>query len=250
MITQGQRQPRADLPRSARWCAVVLGLTCVLAGCRIPSQLTAGSSSTPQYERANIVYDLDGAQRPLPLTDSEIKPVSFTGTPDTLTPGPQWAGATLSLQYPHPEGLTDTARATLRLSSEPRRDSLSTLAQASRWLGWSRSDEQPAATEGSASKPTLRDDEIWVLDIPRQQLDLLLTDLQQNGFFQAQTRSQSGTRLDVQLNWGRVQKEWSSEPRLDHFVSRVYREGRLEGLVARNSDPQHPNVYAHSSAGQ
>lgn len=243
-MTQGQKQPRTGLPQSMRWCAVVLSLACVLSGCRIPSAVTAGKSATPQYERANIVYDLDGAQRPLPLTDSEIKPVAFAGTPETLTPAPEWAGATLSLQYPHPEGLADTARATLRLSAEPHRDSLSTLAQASRWLGWNKSPEESAASGDTTAKPPLRDDEIWVLDIPKQQLDLLLTDLQQNGFFQAQTRSQSGTKLDVQLNWGRVQKEWSSEPRLDHFMSRVYREGRLEGLVARNADPQHPNVYA------
>lgn len=242
-MTQGRKQPRTALPRSPRWCAVVLGLTCLLAGCRIPSQLTAANSSSPQYDRANIVYELDGAQRPLPLTDSEIKPVSFAGPSEMLTPAPEWAGATLSLQYPHPEGLTDTARATLRLSAEPRRDSLSTFAQASRWLGWSRGNEPSSASEPSATTQPLRDDEIWVLDIPRQQLDLLLTDLQQNGFFQAQTRAQSGTKLDVQLNWGRVQKEWSSEPRLDHFMSRVYREGRLEGLVARNSDAQQ-NVYA------
>jgi hypothetical protein len=220
----------------------MLVLVCVLPGCRIPNDVAKGSES-PQYERANIVYELDGAQRPLPLTDSDIKPVSFTSASDTpAASAPEWTGATLSLQFPHPDGLADTARATLRLSAEPQRDSLSTFAQASRWLGWSKGTEQTAtATE---QKTPVRDDEIWVLDIPKQQLDLLLTDLQQGGFFQAQTRSPTGTKLDVQLNWGRVQKEWSSEPRLDNFMSRVYREGRLEGLVARTTEPQHSNVYA------
>ncbi len=243
-MTQGQRMPRANGPQSVRWCGAILWLVCVLAGCRIPNQLTAGNSATPQYEKANIVYELDGAQRPLPLTDAEIKPAAFTETPDVAAVAPEWAGATLTLQYPHPDGQEDTARATLRLSAEPLRNSPTALAAATRWLGWNRTAEQPAATGDAAPRQPLRDDEIWVLDVPKQQLDLLLTDLQQSGFFQAQTRSQTGTKLDVQLNWGRVQKEWSSEPRLDHFMSRVYREGHLKGLVARESGVGHPNIYA------
>jgi hypothetical protein len=30
---------------------------------------------------------------------------------------------------------------------------------------------------------------------------------------------------------GRTEKAWTPEPRLDHFVARVYREGRLGGFV-------------------
>jgi hypothetical protein len=229
-----------------RLCLVLLwlaGLPCLTVGCRIPNGI-ARSGSNPQYERASIVYELDGSRRPLPLTDSEIKPASFTAGAEATSEAPEWAGATLTLQYPHPDGIADTARATLRLTAEPIHNSRSAFAQASRWLGWSHSDDQTSVTIDGDSKSPSRDDEIWVLDIPKQQLDLLLTDLQQSGFFQAQTRTQSGTKLDVQLNWGRVQKEWSSEPRLDHFMSRVYREGSLGGLVARDSRPDHQNVYA------
>lgn len=222
----------------------MLWLGCFITGCRIPSQFTAGKDPSPQYERANIVYELDGAQRALPLTDSEIKTASFTGAPEAPAAFPEWGGATLTLQYPHPDGIADTARASLRLSAEPPKNSRSALAQATRWLGWNRSTGQPAQDGEPAPQQPSRDDEIWVLDIPKQQLDLLLSDLQQNGFFQPQTRSQTGTKLDVQLNYGRVQKEWSSEPRLDHFMSRVYREGRLDGLMAREALPEHPDVYA------
>lgn len=233
--------------RQTRWASlggIVLCLASVLAGCRLPSSLSASKSGTPQYERANIVYALDGAQRPLPLTSSSIKPVAFDAdSPPTPTPAPEWAEATLTIQYPHPDGTADTARATLRLSAEPRPDSPSTIAQARRWLGWSTTAETTEATGTPEIKTASRDDEIWVLDIPKQQLDLLLAELQGNGFFQAQTRAQSGTNLDVQLNWGRVQKEWSAEPRLDHFMTRVYREGRLGGLVAKDTDSEHSNIF-------
>lgn len=243
MSKQGQRSPCSRWLPSRKGCAAIFWLGLVSVGCQLPNQLTTKVTGT-QYERANIVYELDGAQRPLPLTDGEIKPASFSDAEAAAPIAPEWAAATLTLQYPHPEGDADTARATLRLSAEPPRNSPSALAKATRWLGLSKAGESAEGHEDAAPVQPTRDDEIWVLDIPKQQLDLLVTDLQQNGFFQAQTRSQSGTKLDVQINWGRVQKEWSSEPRLDHFMSRVYREGRLEGLVARETQAGHPHVLA------
>lgn len=243
-MTQGQRTPRFRLPRFVgAWCAI-LCLICCLEGCQLPDRLAASKTGAPQYERANIVYELDGTQRPLPLAGSEIKPAAFESEEESPPTATEWAGATLSIQYPHPDGMADTARATLRLSAEPQPHSLSAGAQARRWLGWNKSLSANANSESSGPHPPTRDDEIWVLDIPKPQLDLLLTELQGNGFFQAQTRAESGTKLDVQLNWGRVQKEWSAEPRLDHFMARVYREGRLGGLVAKDSAPDHTNVLA------
>lgn len=239
-MTPGQGLPRARL-RTLSLCAACLCLAGTFLGCKVPGQMNVGDSSKPQYQRANVVYELDGTQRALPLTDPEVKTASLTGMNEVPVASPEWSGATLTLQYPHPDGIADTARATLRLTAEPARNSRSAVAQASRWLGWNKSVEGIEPLTQKDPHP-LPDDEIWVLDIPKEQLDLLLTDLQQSGFFQAQTRSQTGTKLDVQLNWGRMQKEWSSEPRLDHFMSRVYREGRLEGLVART--PDHHNIYA------
>lgn len=248
-MTWGLRTLSARLPRSARISGAVLCLACWLAGCRLPNQLSASKSGTPQYERANIVYELDGTQRALPLASTEIKPVTFDGDSETVAAAaPEWAGASLSIQYPHPDGTPDTARATLRLTAEPPHDSPSAVAQARRWLGWGNPAESTATADRASDKLTkkapVRDDEIWVLDIPKQQLDLLLAELQGNGFFQAQTRAESGTRLDVQLNGGRLHKEWSAEPRLDHFMARVYKEGRLGGLVAKQSEFEHPNVFA------
>ena len=242
-MTLGQRTPPVRRPHLVRIGGVVLFVASALAGCRLPTPLSASKSGTPQYERANIVYELDAGQRPLPLISSEIKPVAFDPDPETPPPPLEWAAATLAIQYPHPDGAADTARATLRLSAEPRSDSPSAVAQARRWLGWSVPPETTADSASTESKAPRRDDEIWVLDIPKQQLDLMLTELQGNGFFQSQTRAESGTKLDVQLNWGRVQKEWSAEPRLDHFMSRVYREGRLGGLVAKDLDIEHANIF-------
>jgi len=241
------RRSRKQLPSGKLFAAILL-LACCFQGCQLPSRIQLGKSGSPQFERANIVYKLDGGLRPLPLTDVEIKPVSFddaiAAKPSETAMSSEWSTATLSVQYPHPDGTPDSARATLRLSAVPAGESGFSISQTSRWLGRNASSElSPHANSG---KPALPDDEIWVLDLPRQELDLLVSDLQKSGFFQAQTRAESGTNLDVQLDFGRVNKQWTAEPRLDQFISRVYLEGQLGGLVACDS----PEFQAGALAGR
>jgi hypothetical protein len=186
-------------------------------GCKLPARFARTDSGALKYERANIVYDVNGQQRPLPLGAASIKPVGYDHPESPSQNGEvNWASAKLSIQYPHPDGNRDLARAILRLSGKPA-----------------------SATDAkSAKSDVMADDEIWVLDFPRQQLDLLLGDLAGSGFFEEQQRQEPGTHLDVQVDWGRTRKTWTPEPRLDHFVSRVYNEGRLGGFVAAQS-PSH-----------
>lgn len=217
------------------FCAIPVSI----AGCQIPAQMRAAAHGEPQYERASIVYDLDGRIRPLPLTLDALQPVSHEESLAAAT-STDWKKATLSVQYPGPDGDLTRARATLRLSAQASAP-VSAFKAASGWLGLNRHPD-----EASPDMESKKDDELWVLDLPKEELDLLLTDLQQGGFFESQTRSESGTELDVHLNWGHVKKEWSPEPRLDHFFSRVYREGRLEGLVAADT----PSVSNRAIAGR
>lgn len=221
------------------WCAVGLLLgCCLLAGCRIPPRLGVTDTGSPRYDRAMVVYELNGTQRPLPLSADEISPAGFEGRSPFEEPVPSaWASARLAIQYPHPDGDTEMARATLRLSSRPF-EPADPMAEAqgkvfgldllsTRSFGTPENDTTIADASG-----TYPDDEIWVLDFPKQQLDLLLVDLAHGGFFEDQLRSASDARIDVQIDRGRTRKSWTSEPRLDHFVARVYREGRLGGFVS------------------
>jgi hypothetical protein len=173
---------------------------------------------------------------------AEITPVSFESTlSDDQHPASGWATATLAIQYPHPDGSTDKAQATLRLSSQ---NPAKAAPAQTRLFGFdllaARSLTPPADSPeavASGAPPASPDDEIWVLDFPKQQLDLLLVDLAGNGFFAAQMRNDPGTHLDVQIDRGRTEKAWTPEPRLDHFVARVYREGRLGGFVPCQQSP-------------
>ena len=235
-------------PRSSRFLTACFLLAVTTVGCQLPNRIKLSKSGSPQYERANIVYRLDGGLRPLPLSDADIQPVSFedavAARPHETPVASEWSTATLSVQFPHPDGIQDAARATLRLSAVPAGESGFAISQASRWLG--RAQSSLPSLHGDPEKQPQRDDEIWVLDLPKQELDLLVADLQKSGYFQAQTRAESGTKLDVQLDYGRVTKEWSAEPRLDQFISRVYTEGQLGGLVACDE----PDVHAGALAGR
>ena len=226
---------------------LILGGMCLLSmvGCQyLPHRATVARDGQPQYERADIVYELDGSQRPLPLRLESLTPgddaEKLAENPDQL-----WTQATLTVQYPHRDLPADMARATLRLTSgktKPTGWARAKLDQAERFLGWDRSQEASVTSAPDANSQ--KDDEIWVLDLPLQQIDLLLADLEQEGYFTSQTRQQAGTRLGVTLNRGKTVKEWSPEPRLDHFMARVYHEGRLSGLVASSSGDSSGNFLA------
>lgn len=252
MTRSGERTQWQKRSRSAGLFAAVVFLALTASGCQLPSRIKLTKTGSPQYDRANIVYRLDGGLRPLPLTDAEIKAVSFedavSAKPSVTAVNSEWSTATLSVQYPHPDGTPDLARATLRLSAVPAGESGYSISHASRWLGRAQATEP--SLNGDPAKPPLRDDEIWVLDLPRQELDLLVTDLQKNGFFQAQTRAETGTNLDVRLDYGRVNKQWSAEPRLDQFISRVYQEGQLGGLVACNTPDFQSEYHSGALAGR
>lgn len=211
-------------------------IACLLcAGCKTAPQM--GETSAPRYDRVNLVYDLNARYRDLPLSDNRLKAVSFEthdGIP--VSSGPRWRSAKLSVAYPPPNGNLAMARATLRLSSGDDRTDISPVAdRKATWMHKLRDPSELFATNPDDERDVAndkQDDEIWVLDFPKQQLDLLLADLSQAGFFESQVRQTPGTKLEVQIDHGRTSKNWTPEPRLDDFINRVYGEGHLDGFVS------------------
>ena len=222
---------RQFVPFGALVCLLGCWLT---AGCRVPTRIGVTETGAPSYDRATVVYELNGFQRPLPLTPPVVSPVAYEPEQPLAadaTPS-NWACATLSIQYPHPEGNTELARAVLRLSARPGADKHTPPEHVFGMNLLSNSKLSGASTEkDDADSQHVPGDELWVREFPKQQRGLRLSDLASGGFFQAQLRNDAGAHLDVQLDRGRTQKSWTSEPRLDHFIARVYREGRLGGFV-------------------
>lgn len=217
-------------------------LACLLAaGCQLSHRVRQTDTGAADYRRCNIAYDLNARYRDLPLVDDTVQPASIgDAAPATM----RWKGARLTITYPHPDGTPSMARATLRLSGgdEPVLRPVSGTADAA--PTWMQRLHDPVELFADRPEPppatltALHTDEIWILDIPRSEVDLLLADLSQSGFFSSQARPDRGTYVDVQVDAGRTQKTWTPDSRLDEFVHRVYGQGRLSGFVAANATHQ------------
>jgi hypothetical protein len=156
----------------------------------------------------------------------EIDPASSEG---------RWKTARLKVEYPHPDAPRDMARATLVLSrGELPAPAQPTIGQ--RIAGQfnrltSQGPKPECRSSGICATSSGPDDEIWVLDFPKQQLVLLLAELENTGFFASQSRPGGEAELAVLVDRDKTAKPWTPEPRLDDLVTRVFREGMLEGFM-------------------
>lgn len=203
-----------------------------LAGCRSARIEQAADSGALKYRDVHLVYDVNGRYRDLPVSTPEI-----TRTDHESAPRHQWKSVRLNVDYPHPEGIPGVARATLRLSTQS--DSVYTPVEASVF----HNEGEIPADLASETRP-MCDDEIWILDFPQPQLDALLVELNEAGFFQSQMPNEIGTRLDVRIDGGRTAKTWMAEPHLDQFVHRIRTDGRLSGFVTCGHDLKHGTSLA------
>lgn len=233
-------QPPTDLPwlsplKAGLRIACLVGLCVAGSGCRLAGR--TASAPVDVYQDVRIVYDLSGQYRDLPIDCGGARPtdLSLVGHEAPTTPIERWTSAKLAIEYPHPEGKPDFARATLRLSGHVSKPRPVTSSDSGRLM--TSVPDVFSDTEGDLPLTSARDDEVWVLDFPRAQLDLLVGDLKTCGFFESQLRPDPGTRLEVVIDRARTAKNWTPEPRLDDFVARVHREGHLGGFLSRGDKP-------------
>ena len=217
-------------------CCACLAAIVIVSGCALPQRLRQADNGSPQYDRVEIVYHVQNGQFSAPTRTLEQAGMDESSASKPDSSG-SWSTACLTIAYPHPDEIPGMARATLVLSQTdspalPKPPTIrERIAQSLNRLATSA---EPDACKGSSAhaRSSGPDDEIWVLDFPKQQLDLLLADLAGSGFFENQTRPNGGALLQIAVDRGRTQKTWTPEPRLDDVVSRVFREGMLDGFVA------------------
>jgi hypothetical protein len=215
-----------------RWsarCALWAALLAVAGGCALSHKVAVNGSGAPQYERVDISYRIPGTHGPLARrAHNETGVIGAAG--ERESPSAATSAGTLTIEYPHPQGDPAMARATLRLSQQSTSRSKSLVGAWRSHLSW-----LPGATVAREVTPAAAD-EVWVLDFPRQQLDLMLFDLANSGFFDDQSRHEGSAHLSVTIDRGRASKTWSPEARLDDVVLRVQREGWLASSPQRPAD--------------
>lgn len=241
------------LIRYRRLSVFCLGIVflCNFSGCHFAQKIGITKTGAPKYQRLHIDYQLKSSNGLFALEDilNESSNTPVIQQVEATDDGPEfshfpWSNANLQIQYPHPEGLKNRVRATLRLSQggSQQFDSL----RRETWSSKLNHRWESVSSAFSAEKKMLihpqqisdTDDEIWVYDFSKSQLDLMLTDLAGSGFFSQQTRLNHSATLSVSIDKGSVSKAWSPEPRLDDIISLVYQEGWLKGFAKNETTPQ------------
>lgn len=225
------RGNRSTCPGRRLRSAALAVLACAAAaaiGCRGTGSAPKPVAAAPRYERIDVTYDVSGpddgtASRAL----DSIRLAAGEGREGTQEP-PAWRAAQLRLEYPHPETGRGRARATLRLSRTPHVQEAVEESFRERW----QSLPGPQADAPADLPPRLTEcDEIWQLDLPRDEVDALLRELVKEGFFDERFRPAGDSRLSVRMDGERTFKPWTTDPRLDVLMGRVYREGWLGSFV-------------------
>lgn len=229
------------LPRSPSTLHLVAAaLLLAAAGCCCCGRRENHCQFDCDYEKATVVYELSGScgalastaiRRAYAMKLDEGDITTFVA-PNRLT----WQSAIVTIQYPHPVDGPCSARATIRLSRRlllrSSRKPRVTLGRPTVELAHRlnpKSQAPPVVVEAPPRVETCESpDEIWSMDITKQELDLLLCDLSATGFFSQQWRPNGGGHLYVELDKCLTRKVWTPEPKLDDLIARVFGEGTLE----------------------
>ena len=241
--------------RTFRCPATFALVACLTAGCSMfsmtkpgapaTSATAASTDSTPidslNYSTAKISYKLDAGRLNLPLSVMRVEhqQVSYD---QVLSPtAPERSTATVSIEYPHPEAPPGYARAWIVLASHSRPKPLQAVQPAapaakpvqSGWHyegSWAKSPGAAAAAPAPAAvveKDPPDTQEVWVLDLPKADLDLMMEILRRQNYFVGSTGIDGGTEITAKLNGRELKKPWGQVPELGVLGLRVRMEGQL-----------------------
>jgi len=184
----------------------VLPLLCgfLLNGCQTVSRQPVETVHSPveiepekverlEFRRLQLSYAF---QDPMPLMARHYDDAGDLTPKDSVLPvslSGEWPEAELRIDCPHPSGDLEKARLTLKLMRRNRRHSV---------------------------------EETWILAVPRSQMELLVEDLHQNGFFRGDGRPGDDAELQVTLDGRRMKQPWREDGRLLELAHRTLTRGR------------------------
>lgn len=158
---------------------------------------------------------------------------------NSTAPANEWSQARIQIVYPHPDGSEEKGLAKLVVSrhspSDPADAQQANIGLKDRisrlMLRASRTSPELALQINSKEMKTETvDEEIWQLDLPKEELDILLSELSQRGFFNQQERPRGEATVSIMVDQGELSKRWTSEPRLEDLMKQIYDEGELSAF--------------------
>ena len=249
--------------RIAKSLAIVASFVALcLAGCVVDEKIKLAANGAPDYRSLKISYDL--ASTPELQRLDQPSAVQQTANVESTSDGQSAAQTSrpwtrrrvhLELQYPYPGVHPAFARATLRIVTDgPKKSKPETKPRSSEWKdvfsfsGTSVSDSkrEPTGKKTDALEPSklppddqedlAATEEVLYIDIPKTELDEVLTELAKTDFFKLPSNPDGASHLVVVFNKGRCEKVWAREDHLDRLVEMLRRHGAP--IPAQASQPK------------
>jgi hypothetical protein len=248
-LTLSVRRPLRSLASIA-----LLAILVVLSvpGCTWNEKIKLASNGAPEYQNLQISYDLASAPEIRHLDPpssvertSHVELASNEATPQSARP---WSRRRvhLELQYPFPGVHPSFARATLRIVTDTKKrqeekpfawglpegfqGSSVTYSQHSPSGMSAAKPKKPEPTEPAPLSAEDQDDlisteEVLYIDLPKAELDEVLTELAKADFFKAPSNPDAEAHLVVTFNKGQCEKVWAREDHLDRLVELLRQHG-------------------------
>ncbi|NQV25895.1 MAG: hypothetical protein HQ518_16165 [Rhodopirellula sp.] len=167
---------------------VLLAAVTTLSGCQSPQKLEVTQSGVPKFDRFRAEYHFGQADRRLGRAfDIGAKGVGAESVGNsavrTAAAESSWSAARLKIECPHPGG--DLSLALLTLTLSDRRGATTSLSR-----------------------------DVRQLVISRSQVELLISDLANQGYFDVPDADAGSTQLEVQIDHGRIDRSWIDDARL------------------------------------
>ena len=170
----------------------------MVSGCQSTQKLEVTQSGAPKFERFRAEYRFGDADQLLGRSFTDMPSGADSPTVQTVAAESSWSEARLNIECPHPAG--DPSLALLTLTLSDRRGPAAFLHRDARQLTIERSD-----------------------------IELLIGSLANDGYFDEPADIVGGSQLAVQIDHGKINREWFNDARLLDLASQALDDGKTPG---------------------
>lgn len=190
-------------------------------GCALPDSLrntaaaTSAATANPGSEPLLLSYHTDSDRLNVATVrpQAAVQPAAYTQTVSLQIP--PLTRSKLSLQYPHPQGRPDMALAVLTV--DRKGDSSNEVT-----AFWNKI---TGHANIASSRPAPL--EVWALDIPKQELDLMVVELRRDNFFRRSKVMGVKAFVGTEIDGVRFGKDYHEIAAFDALILRVRSQGTL-----------------------
>ena len=232
-------------PISGGWVSAAV-LLAAATGCEsLQPRSVQIDAASGRYQSAQLTYELDTGRLSQPVQTARIAAQQVSYQQQPSNPLPDRSHTRLSVQYPHPRNKAGFALAEVVIEADqtPVKSSSGTDKSAPQRFAASISDAMNDILPGMQYAEGVR--EAWALDVSKEELDQLIGQLANSGYFAYGPDTTPGVEVFTRLDGKVIRKTWHQVPGLNDFIERVRHEGQLVSYVR----PAHTEAQPADAAG-